>query len=264
MQKRRRPVKQTQSDRHATKKIWRTLSTAQRLQYLFDYYRLPILGICIVLYILGYTAFRHFAHTDTLLYTALVNVSAGETLTGQLTDGYLDHIKADPNRSSCTLYSGWYLTDDPSSDVYAYTQATRMKVLASIDSEQLDVVLMNREAFDAFAQNGYLCNLEILLKEDPILYGRIQPFLSDNIEILEDNAEDLLLDPSLTYEATTAEYAMAVDLSNCGVLGDAGFSDSIYFGIIGNSPRMQEAVSYLQYLMMPGSKGLNPHGLTHK
>lgn len=231
------------------KEKWESMNNAKRAQYIWDYYKLPIVVVCIILYMIGYSVYRHATHKDTLLYAALVNVNMGSDLETQITDGFMADQKADTAKSQFMLYSGWYLTDDQASEYHEYTYATRMKVLAAIDNEQLDVVFMNREAFDAFAQNGYLCNMEELLQRtDPSLYEKIRDSVVTNTEILEDNAQDIVLDPSLEYVAETTEYPMAVDLSEAGMIKAAGFEDTVYLGILGNTPREDTAVAYLNYL----------------
>ncbi len=228
---------------------WDSLSTSKRVQYIWDYYKLPIVIACVILYAIGYMVYRHVTHKDVVLYAALTNVNIGETLEEQLTNGFLEKQEIDASKNMLSLSSGWYLTDDPASAYHEYTYATRMKVLASISSEQLDVVLMNQEAFDAFAQNGYLCNIDETLQDaDPALHEKLSPYFVENVEIIEDNAEDLIYDSTEEYVAETTEYPMGIDLNEAGMIKDAGFEDAVYFGIIGNTPRMETAVEYLDYL----------------
>lgn len=231
------------------KEKWASMNNARRVQYIWDYYKLPIVIICIVIYIISYSVYRHVTHKDTVLYTALINVSLGSELQTQITDGFLSDQEIDTVKNTFTLYSGWYLTDDESSEYHEYTYATRMKVLAAIDNEQLDVVLMNKEAFDAFAQNGYLYNMEELLTEvDPALYADLKSYIVTNMEILEDNSQDVILDSSLEYVAETTEYPMGIDLLNADMIKNTGFEDTVYLGILGNTPRRETAVAYLKYL----------------
>ena len=122
-----------------------------------------------------------------------------------------------------------------------------MKILASIDDEQLDVVLMDRESFDAFSQNGYLYNLEDLLQATE-LSGLLEPYMVSNIEFLEDNAKDINFDPSITFESVNAEYPMGLDFSGSFVFSDAEYSDTIYLGVIANTPRKDAVIRYLTYL----------------
>ncbi len=229
------------------KEQWKQLQGTQKIQYIWDYYKFPIIVCLILLYIIGYILYGHFSKKDTVLYTALVNVSASEKLNAQLSDGFMDYIDADASRKTIQLYKGLYLTSDQDDPNHEYTYASRIKIIASIDGEQLDIVLMNKEAFDTFSQNGYLYNLEELLQDSDILTS-VEPYLVTNTSILEDNSEDLLMDDSLSYQAVTKEYPMGLDVSQKGLFQKAGFEDSVYLGVIANSPRMDMAVEYIKYL----------------
>ena len=108
---------------------------------------------------------------------------------------------------------------------------------------------MNKEAFDAFAQNGYLYNMEQLLsKTDEKSYQSLSKYLQTNTVILEDNTIDLYLDDSVTYKAKTEEYPMGLDISDSPYIKNANMSGTIYLGVIANSPHQSEAVNYINYL----------------
>ena len=228
----------------------KNLHGLKKVQYIWDYYKLPIVVLCIFLYIITYSLYGHFTHKETVLYTALVNVSASESLTAQLSTDFLDFIDTDTSKETMQLYTGLYLTDDETNPYHEYTYASRMKILASIDGEQLDVVLMNKEAFDAFSQNGYLCDLmELLSDKDTVLLNECKPDLVTNTIILEDNSVDLQFDPSITYQAVTEEHPFGLDMSQSGLIGKSMFDDTVYLGIIANSPRKETAIDYIKYLM---------------
>lgn len=234
---------------YTEKEKWALMNGPQRIQYIWDYYKLPIVIACIVLYIIGYSIFRAATHKDTVLYAALVNVSAGDALIDQLSDGYLETLEVDPAKNKVELYTDWYLTNDTSSQFYQFSYATNVKILASLTDHWLDVVLMNQEAFDAFAQNGYLGNIDELLAEaDPALHEALQPYFVNNFEILSDNQEEVALDPSVEYVSETSEYPMAVELSAAPFIQEAGFDAAVYFGIIANTPRLDRSIDYLRYL----------------
>ena len=228
----------------------KNLHGLKKVQYIWDYYKLPMVVLCIFLYIIAYSLYRHFAHKETVLYTALVNVSASESLTAQLSTDFLDYLEKDTSQNTMQLYTGLYLTDDETNPYHEYTYASRMKILAAIDGEQLDVVLMNKEAFDAFSQNGYLCDLlELLSDIDTVLLNEWKPYLVTNTIILEDNSVDLQFDPSIPYQAVTEEHPVGLDMSQSGLIGEAMFDDTVYLGIIANSPRKETAIDYIKYLM---------------
>ncbi len=221
------------------------------LQYLWDYYKLPLAAAAIALYIAIYAVYGHFTHKDTVLYTALVNVAVGETLTEELSSHFLTAQNLNTDANTFRLYSGLYLTDDENNIYHEYTYASRLKILASIDAEQLDVALMNQEAFDAFSRNGYLSNLDELLAEEvPALHQQLAPYFVTNTVILEDNSEELLLDDSAVYHAETATYPMGLDLSASPLIQKGGFQETVYLGIIKNSPRIHTVFDYLEYLFI--------------
>lgn len=221
------------------------------LQYLWDYYKLPLAAAAIALYIALYAVYGHFTHKDTALYAALVNVAVGETLTEELSSRFLTAQNLNTNANTFRLYSGLYLTDDENSIYHEYTYASRLKILASIDAEQLDVALMDKKAFDAFSQNGYLYNLDDLLAEEvPALHQQLAPYFVTNTVILEDNSEDLLLGDAAVYHAETAAYPMGLDLSASPLIQKGGFQETVYLGIIKNSPRIHTVFDYLEYLFV--------------
>lgn len=236
-------------------KEWANLKTLQslhgkkKLQYIWDYFKLPLAVLGIFLYVIIYIAYRNLTNKDPVLYTALVNINPEETLTAQLSENFLAAKGINASRNRLQLYTGLYLTDDESNAYHEYTYASRMKILASIDGELLDVVLMNKEAFDAFSQNGYLCNIDELLSEKtPAFYEDVKPFIVKNTYIAEDNAFELQFDSSIPYNAVIEEYPMGLDLSQTGFMKQAGFEETVYLGIIANSPRKDTALAYLQYL----------------
>lgn len=237
------------SNERTSLKTLQDLRGKKKLQYIWDYYKLPLIVSGIILYVIIYMAYRNLTYKEPALYAALVNVDAGDTLTKQLSEGFLSAAGMDISESSLHLYSGLYLTDDENSAYYEYTYASQVKILATIDGELLDVVLMDQEAFDAFSQNGYLCNIDELLSERaPAFYQDVRSFIVENTYVAEDNSFELQFDSSLPYSAVTEEYPMGIALSQAGFIKQAGFEDTVYFGIVANSPRIDTALAYLQYL----------------
>ena len=217
--------------------------------YIWAYYKLPIVIIGIFLYIAGYMIYGNVTHKDAVLYTALINVSAHDTLKEELCMDYLDYIGANVKKEKVELYDGLYLTEDADDIDNGYVYASNTKITASIAGGSMDVVLMDRKAFDILANRGYFCNIEqFLLQEAPDLYQELQSMLVENKIIIEDNALDVQLGSSTTYTAVTDEYPMAVDLSQSELIRKEGFDDTLYLGVIANAPHPDTAAAFLRYL----------------
>lgn len=229
----------------------RRLSGRKKLQYLWDYYKLHFAAICVLLYILGYMLYGHFTQKNNVLYAAFINIAPSESLTEKLSGGFLASRGLDSDKNAFYLYTGLYLTTDEANPYHQYTYASRVKLIAAIDAETLDVVLMDQETFDAFSRNGYLYNMEKFLSEaDPALYQGCQDLLRENTITLEDNAEEAALGQSLSYTAETETHPLALDISQTPLLKDSGFTEPVFLGIIKNTPRKEEAVEYIRYVCL--------------
>lgn len=225
------------------------LQGSSKLRYIWDYYKIPLIVLYIILNIIGYSLYGHYTHKALVLSVAFVNVAPNDTLSAQLSTDFLNWQNLDSKANELRLSSNLYLTDDKMDPNHEYTYASRMKILGSIDNEELDIVFMNKEAFDAFAQSGYLCNIDDLLStSNETLSQQLVPFLQTNTVILEDNSMELYFDDSISYSAKTETYPMAIDVSQSPVIQKANMNGPIYMGVIANSLHRDAAVNFISYL----------------
>ena len=235
---------------------FRSLTPKQKARFIWDYYKLPIAIGLIVLYMIVWQIIRAGTKKEIFLYGALINVAVEKDLETTLSTvpaaafeqnaGESGAAKKQKSPGIIQLSTGWYLTEHPDGDSFSYTQASQMKILASIDAQQLDFIIMDKEAFDAFAQNGFLLDLSTVDFGD--LQQLISGYFTENMEIVEDNAKEIALDPSIPYQSTTKTYPMGIDLSACPPIEQARFSEPVYLGMISNSPRCDHIISYVTSL----------------
>ena len=226
---------------------WKEVHGAKKVGYLLDYYRLPLILIGIVVWIVIWCFGRSAEKKDYGLYVGMVNFVPPEVVENVLEKESFEPGGDIPEKPVC-LYRNLFITTDPNSEYHPYTYASRMKILGAIEAEQMDVVLMDKEAFDSFSQNGYLADLSMLLA-DQADAGSLQPMLTENIRIEEDNSTDMLLGNADRYEAVTTEAPFGLNLSmGSALIREAALNGTVYLGIIENSPRKEEAVRYLQNL----------------
>lgn len=232
---------------------WKSLKGTAKIRYIWDYYKLSLFLICICIYITGYLIWRNVNVEHPQLFTAYVNLEIGENLDHQLTEDFIDYLQPDEKNSVVKTLRNLALTENLQTVDGSYVYASQMKILAAIDNRQLDVVLMNREAFDAFSQNGLLTNLDRFGEEHDLTY--LTPYFVDNIEILSDNATEVLTDPSVVYQAETDTYPMGIDVTDFSFIRQAGFPDHVYLGIIANTEHAENAASFVSYLAGRDAEG---------
>ena len=232
------------------KKTDRKLSS--KIQYIWDYYKVPLFIAALVIYIIGYIGFRYAARKDILLYIAAVNTPVQKE-----TEEYInsfpeseyavsdaDNPKDSGRKAAVSLVQDLYLLSDPDSEYHQYVYASRIKILASIEAEKLDIVLADREAMDAFAAQGFLMPLEPVFSDDPQILERLET----GTVILEDNHLDVMLDESVPYEAVTRAEKAYLDLSGLSSLPGMPEDRPVYLGIIANTPRQNAALAFVRRL----------------
>ena len=241
-------MKLTEAERAENREALARMTLPQRLDHIFEYYKFPLVLILIAVVALGSMLYYRITGKETLLYVAYANIAVGDTLDSALGEGFTRSVGADPGKNEVKAYRNLYLSRDASVQNHQYSYASRMKIMAAMTSGQLDVMLMNREAYDIMSSGGYLLPLEELIQKDSVLAGRLAGRLTENTVILEDNDIEHNLDESIPYHAITKTVPNAVLISSFDLFERAGFSGDVYLGVIGNSARMDAVLQYIGYL----------------
>lgn len=244
-------MKLSPQERAERRDAFRRMDARQKADYIFAYYKAPILLGVILIAVLCSAIHRQLTRKEPVLYAALVNVSVGEALEDALTAQFLEASGADARRQEVYLYRDLYLSDDASVVNHEYAYASRLKLLGAINAQRLDVVLMNQEGYDILSQSGYLLDLSEPLSQDAALRQRLEPYLTENAVILEDNAIEYNLNEASSYRAVTESVANALDASALPRFRSAGFPDAVYLGVIANCARTDRALAYLAFLTEP-------------
>ena len=192
----------------------RSLHGRKRLEQIWTYYKLPIFLVLLAIYAVCYIGYRQATRKNEVLYLAMVNVSAGQQLTEQLTQGFLDQ-QGLTQKDDVYLYNGLLLSEEADQQ---YVYASRMKIMGALAADQLDVVLMDAEARDAFLEEGYLADLRTL-------------------------------DPGLADQPGLDGSGLWLDVSDAPMIQAAGFPDKVYLGVIIQAPHPEEAAAFIRYLL---------------
>ena len=241
-------MKLSPAERAEIRAAFRQMRPAQKLGYIFSYYKLPIVLALLAVIVIGDFTFRYITKKEVLVYSAYLNVSVGDDLDAVLGAGFVEHMGVSPKKNEVSVYRDLYLSQDPSAENHQFAYASQLKLLAALQTKTLDVVLMNREAYDILSQNGYLYDIPTILDRSDPLFSLLEPCLTSNTVILEDNSIEYNLNEADVYEAVTEEATNGIDVSSFSVFQDADFSGHVYLGIIGNSPRLPTVFQYIEYL----------------
>lgn len=222
---------------------------SKRIQYILDYYKLVLVIIAIFVYILCYIGWRYLTRQDTVLYTAMVNVQMNEETREKFaefpsSETFHEAFPDASKRSAVSLSENLFLTSDSSGDYHEYVYASRLKILASIEAGNLDLVIGDGEALDAFAGQGFLMPLDTLFEGNEKICSR----LKEGTVILEDNHIEVLLDDKIPYQSVTKKEMTAIDITDLDAFSPYWEGRHVYLGIIANSERVQAAKVFTESL----------------
>ncbi len=240
-------MNRTEKDFKDARAAYRQLTFPQKLAHIWLYHKWPIILGLTALIILGSVVYRILTKKDPVLYLAMINVSLNSELEEAVTVGFLNGAGFDADRQEVLLYQDLYLAEDTDETTHRSAYATRIKLMASVEQQQLDLILMSGQSYDILSSQGYLLPMEELLKEEPELAEALSPFITENEVTIEDNEIEFQLREAEEHVVVTESAANALRLDSFPLFAGQ-FADPLYLGVVANTPRRDVCLNYLRYL----------------
>ncbi|MBR1841895.1 MAG: hypothetical protein IJ788_01300 [Oscillospiraceae bacterium] len=222
-------------DRRDGREAFRRLSTREKIDHIWTYYKwFIILGIAAIVIISG-EIWRFATKKEPVLYLGLVNVTVGAELESSLDGGFTESLGLDARKNEVLIYRDLYISDSAEGEAHKSAYASRIKLMAAVESKTLDAVLMSRQAYDILSAAGYLMELDGIAPAD---------ILTENEVVLEDNDIEYTLNEA-------SEHIVRTETRSNGARLDSlpGFDEPVYFAVIANTEREAECGEYLRYLL---------------
>lgn len=241
-------MKLSEEERAANRAAFKAMGPAQKADYIFAYYKLPLVLALVAIVALGSVAWRAITHKDALLYVAFVNVAPPLDVDEALTSGFVEATGANAGREEVLCYRELYLSNSATVADHQYAYASKLKAMAAVEGHQLDAVLMNREAYDLLSASGYLLDLAADTAGAAGAAFADDARLCSNTVVVDSNQVEYELGEADTYEAETVEVANALEVTQSPLLRGFSGNEALYLGIIANSPRQDQALAYVAYV----------------
>ena len=241
-------MRRDETDKVAAREAYRELPFRQKLTHIWLYYKWPILLSLTALVVLGSVIYRITHKKEPVLYLAMINVSIGEELDAAVTRDFLDYAGFDAEKQELLVYRDLYLAEETDVTTHRSAYATRIKLMASVEQKQLDLILMSRESYDVLSSQGYLLPVEELLTEAPELSEALTPLITENDVTIEDNSIEYQLREAEELVIVTESVGNALRLDTLPLFSGQ-FQDPLYLGIVANTPRRSLCLDYLRYLL---------------
>lgn len=238
--------------REEWKKI-RKLGPGARLQYFWDYYKfvLVIAAACVIVVYLTVTMIQG-ARTHTLLYVCFLNTDALDPDTETLQEDYIEN-RGGLEKNEEMVFDSSVFIDPNASGTSQRDVAASIKITSYVGAGTLDAFLAPSDVTVYEQENGMLLQLEKILSEEEIaslsesgrLYYEKEP--ETEVQNAERSAE-----ASLNTQAGDGMHIYAVRVDDADVLRNYDIyaeDKPVWFSVIGNSDRTEEAARFLRFLL---------------
>lgn len=200
----------------------RNMSLRSRIQYIWMYYKIWILGSALILFIIGYAFYATSGiHKDTVINVTLVNADEIMVSDSRLFDEFIATY-FDPNLEKAEIAANLNISLDDSGTA----SGTAVQVLsAQILSGEIDALISDQDVITYLASGGSLANLEEVFEpaeldkyQDWLVYatdeasGDSYPVGISLEESSRFRAEHFMSEPAILGVGITSVNAEAVDM----------------------------------------------------
>jgi len=190
----------------------RKMDFKTKMGYIWEYYKLLLIGLVIFLIIIGSLINTWFINPppDTALFISWNTGFIFDEHVNELTDTLNDRL-IDEKENATVVISPMIGGDADPTLAMANTQ----RLVAMVAAGQIDIFILDSATLEEYAQNGFIKPLDTVLAEvrsiDPGAYGRIE----ENLAYAMHESE----------EGVLSNRIMGVDISNNPLLTDPVFLD---------------------------------------
>lgn len=207
------------------KEKFKTLSTKNKVEFIYDYYKLPIIGTLLAIIVISYMAYsfitKQYTYCNITYYGSTINTDNFNKIKDTLNENILGNDKKYTIfTDSLLIATNSNYGDDPTT-----TQAFAVKLAAN----EIDILLVEKNNFEYFAANNMLLDLNSL----------------EGFDSLNISTNDLVTAKDET--GNNNLYGIKVD--NLNLLKDSGFNnENTILSIAISSTRHEEIIKILNEL----------------
>lgn len=222
----------------------------KKREYIWDYYKIPIIGVLIVLFVISYMIYGRLTAKENILSVTCTNMLMNEEQVAPLVNNYLtEYLELSPSRYRVVADTSLLVgeNDDPANSEYAYT--SQMKLTAYVSAGELDIMIMDEKGFEYLSARGFLQDLsEVFAEMDPSLNETLKDSFVFQDVIIEDNSAEILMGSSDEYEAVIENHPFGLKLNGSPLFPEETTYIPVYAGICTNSSRTDASLQFLHYL----------------
>lgn len=208
------------------------LSPRQKLAYIWDYYKLWIIGIVALVLFSGYMVNNYIhANRETHVYIMYVNTFADIGQDSDFWQGYVDFADVDPAQENVSFDAENYFKMENANGNNYYEKAVVL-----MDSGTMDAIVMEPEELAQLGEHGRLIDLN-----------------NEKTRALAEKYSDRLITVSVTDDdGTEREVPVGIDISDSALVTQQSAYPSCAIGICSDAQHIDAVETFLAYILQEG------------
>lgn len=217
---------------HREREKLQPLSTRQKLAYIWDYYKLWIIGIVALVLFSGYMVSNYIhANRETHVYIMYVNTFAEIGQDSDFWQGYVDFADVDAAQENVSFDAENYFKMANANGNTYYEKAVVL-----MDSGTMDAIVMEPEELAQLGEHGRLIDLN-----------------NEKTRALAEKYSDRLITVPVTDDDGTArEIPVGIDISDSTLVTQQGAYESCAIGICSDAQHIDAVETFLAYILQEG------------
>ncbi|MGM9616264.1 hypothetical protein [Butyricicoccus sp.] len=207
------------------------LSAKQKIEYIWDYYKLWLIGLVSLVLVSGYLLDNYKnANKEINIYVAFVNTFADIGEGSAFWKGYAEENGIDTNSINITFDTNNYF-DMTQNNVTGNHYYEKLVVVA--DSEMLDAVVLEPENLAALGSGGRLIDLRDKRTD----------------ELMHKYADRIITTEYTDENGTVCEIPVGIDISDSILVTKEAAYDRCALGISANTQHVEAVEAFLSYIL---------------
>ena len=239
------------------KKVFKNGTTKDKVEYIWEYYKLHIVAVVFVVYFIGSMIYNNATAKDYVLQGIFLNTLAEAETVLEMEQDFIKTYPIDASSEEVFLDASMYYSDD--SDAMETSYETIQVLTARVAAGEIDFMVADVATLYDFAYDQYFAELSEVLSEEQL--KAYEPYLLyydkavleelSNLDYTgEEFPEIILPDPSKP-ELMEEPVPVMIDVTSSEKISTLYpvSSKSYAFTFVVNGVHKEKAVEFLDYLM---------------
>ncbi|MBQ9361390.1 MAG: hypothetical protein IJT96_10195 [Lachnospiraceae bacterium] len=225
---------------------FKELNNKQKLQYIWDYYKIPIIIAIILIFAIISFVRNRLEYKPTVFNLVMIDSNVTELIAESLLDGFADYCEDfDPDTQQISLHADY---DSSTFNQGIGIYSNRQKILAEYSVGTIDATIAPKDVIEELAESQAFGDLSEILPK-----AMMDEIISKGYDIIHVSYEDPATGEVHDFPAAiNISESLEIQKGFTDINGKISpyFNEDCYYAISPNSSYLEHDILFLEYLIM--------------